>query len=610
MKKTLIDFETYYDKTVSVTTLGLDNYAERADAYIVSIVDEGLQFCGTIAQAREAGLDKIALDPNREIWAANSNFDQRFWSKYFGPSVKPWQCVLDRAAYHQLPRALDGVCRTLLHTKMDKSVRDEMKGVVYAELPDADQQRVNDYCLNDSIYAKAALDALPPMSPVEEQLAAHTRMLNRRGIHINVEKVQRDISLLEALNFDAFKKIPWTAAGGKPTSYNEFSEWCYNHGQKPPASLDKRDQICTQWVQDNPELAPTLGLMRLFNGTNAKLKKLKTVIGAADDNNRIPLELLYCAARHTRRWSAKTINVQNLDAKRVFQDEMADLPFFQENPDELPGIDMREYFIPPPGKKFGILDFTQVEPRCLNWLINNEPMLAAMRAGYGIYEAHAKATMKWSGAPGTLKKEFPDKYKFAKMRVIALGYGMGVDLFRAKAKTDIGVDLTQAEAKAHVTDFRMSNPLITGLWKRMDGIIRNAAYDPQKSFEVEMPTGDLLKYFTVRSKGFKKGYEGYTTRGDFGQGSHQPRLWGGTLTENVIQRIARDILGEAILRLEGAGFPVVFHAHDEVVLALDEATAKEDLEEAKRVMSVVPEWCAGVPLGVDGDVHDHYVKLA
>jgi len=91
--------------------------------------------------------------------------------------------------------------------------------------------------------------------------------------------------------------------------------------------------------------------------------------------------------------------------------------------------------------------------------------------------------------------------------------------------------------------------------------------------------------------------------------SRQPRLWGGTLTENVTQRMARDVLADSILRLDAAGFRVVFHAHDEVILALPEAGAKAAFDEAASLMSTAPEWCPDLPVAVDGALSPHYVKL-
>jgi DNA polymerase len=149
----------------------------------------------------------------------------------------------------------------------------------------------------------------------------------------------------------------------------------------------------------------------------------------------------------------------------------------------------------------------------------------------------------------------------------------------------------------------------------MDELIRHAMLDYEgedaRTLKVEMPTGEFLRHFQVRGwiKGESRGIESLTIRGDYSQQSRQSRLWGGTLTENVTQRMARDVLADSLLRLERAGFTVVFHAHDEVVLAVPEQGAKDCFEEAKRVMEVAPEWAPDLPLQVEGGLSDTYTKL-
>jgi len=85
-------------------------------------------------------------------------------------------------------------------------------------------------------------------------------------------------------------------------------------------------------------------------------------------------------------------------------------------------------------------------------------------------------------------------------------------------------------------------------------------------------------------------------------------LWGGVLVENVTQRMARDVLAEAVLRLEDAGFPVIFHAHDEVVLEVDKNAGGETVREASEIMKQAPDWAPDLPLDVEGGFHSHYTK--
>jgi DNA polymerase len=605
VKNIVVDFESYYDGELSVDSIGLQNYVARTDAYLASLVSDEIEFCGTPAElGKDLNVDTLASDPEVQFWAANSNFDQKLWEKYYPKTFRPWKCILDRAAFHQYPRNLVGVAQTVLKIKIDKSTRDKMKGVRYESLPESEQQEVFDYCLNDSIREKQILDKLPPMSDVEDRIAEHTRMINRRGVHIDTEKVDRDKGYLERIRFEAYKAIPWTRDCDTPLSYQRFAQYCKNAGANPPESLDKRDTLCVKWMAANPALAPVLQAMRTFRGANTKLEKLKTLLGNITPEGIMPLELLYCGARHTRRWSSRGFNVQNLDKERAFGDLMVDWPEFKDKPADERGIFMREYLVPPPGKIFAIIDFAQIEPRCLNWLAGNDELLEAMRQGYSYYEAYARAAKGWKGAPGTLKKELGlVGYTLLKNEALGLGYGMGASRFMDYAK------VSAKEAEKVVNAFRAKNPKITKFWRVFDSKIKKAALDKEShTLEIEMPTGDLLRHFHIRTAP-RGGYESFTIQGDFTQQSKQPSLWGGVLTENVTQRMARDVMAESILVLEDAGAPVIFHAHDEIILALDKSSAESDLEECCNIMRQAPEWCPDLPLDVEGDLSPHYTKM-
>ena len=260
---------------------------------------------------------------------------------------------------------------------------------------------------------------------------------------------------------------------------------------------------------------------------------------------------------------------------------------------------------------FLIRDYSQVEPRCLNWLVGNDEMMKALRYGFSYYEAYATFARGWKGAPGTIKAEYGvQKYTLLKNECLGLGYGMGVDRFIAYAAEN-GNTITAAEAKPVVDGFRARNPKITQFWRKLDNLIISAARDKSKQLDIAMPSGDLLKYFSIRSKR-GGGHEGYTIKGDFSGNNKQFNLWGGTLTENVTQRMSRDILAEAVVRLEDAGFPVAFHAHDEVILVVDATEDRKKREElcraADEIMLKTPEWCADLPLGVDGEFATCYTK--
>lgn len=638
--KTVVDYESFYDlpNGISVTTMGLDNYVRTQEAYIVSIVDDETEFCGTIQQAQKAFGESFWADPARDFWAANSNFDFTWHGKYFPPTAKEWQCVLDVGVGNQLPRDLANLTRvTLGEGKIDKSIRDSMNGVRFEELPDERQQVLVDYCLNDSIREKQLIEALPPLSPVEAEIAALTRRQNRRGVYIDVERVDKDMSMLHKIRHSALLHIPWRADCGPEgkgmLSAKKLAKWCEKMSIPVPASLDKRSQDCSDLMTDHPALGEVINWMRKYRTAGTLLAKGETLRERLTPDNRLPLDLLYCGAPHTRRWSSQGWNIQNL-AKEPFFGEIvyadATTPkehvqkfrwgwkdvFVDMNKSEW--VYLRNWIIPAPGKKFLIFDFSQIEPRCLNWLAGNDEFLSMVRAGFSPYEAHALLAKGWKGEPGTLKKQDLGFYTSCKSEVLGLGYGMGGKKYRDKAEVDDNIILTEEQALAVVKDFRARNPKITALWGKLDGLMKQTVLSGDKHLKIEMPTGDYLHHFHIRqcAKIMEDGqvrasYMSSKMRGVFDERGVVRNLWGGTLTENVTQRMGRDIFAEAQLRAENEGFLSRFSSHDEGCFEVDNGNDKflaEQKAELERVLTLTPGWAEGVPLAVEGSYEDRYTK--
>lgn len=594
---TVVDYESYYCKKdgISATNLGNHNYFKKSYAYIVSIVSaDGIRHCDTIENTFKRFGPDFWTDPNRQFIAANSNFDQGWTEEILGQRLTPWKCVLDKAKFSQLPQNLASCIAVTFGRKVDKTIRDEMDGKHWKDLTPERQGELIQYCLNDSVEELELWSALPEMTPVEDAIADHTRMSNRRGIAVNLDLVENDMTKLKEMRHQAFLKIPWRNTD-KPLSPQAFARWCASQGLPVPASTAKTNEECDYLMTEHPQLNEVISNLRAFRKTNTLLTKgeslLERVVG-----DILPLDLLYCGARHTRRWSSRGFNVQNLD-KVPFQVGESD-------------VWTRRWLVPRPGKIFLTLDYSQIEPRCLNWLVNNTQMLEAMRAGFGIYEAYALAFRGWKGAAGTLKKSDPNFYRECKDEVLGLGYGMGAAKYAAKT----GISL-EAATEA-VKRFRKNNTRITDLWSRMDNLIRRTCFhDQEKTLCIELPTGDHLKHFSLRSTQRegpngkpKQSYCSFTIKGDFGRDSIQPSLWGGVLTENMTQRMARDVIVEAILRLENAGLPVIFSSHDEVILEVDRSNKEEAKIEAECLMKIAPEWAPDLPLEVEGDFAEHYVK--
>jgi hypothetical protein len=676
----VIDFETYYSikDGISVSSQGINNYIRDTYAYMLSIVafkdpenmlktaKPDFQWVGTLEELENIELP-FGLADSVQPWAANSNFDEAFWNKYFPEFARQWLCILDLGKHHQLPAHLAGLAQAVLGQKLvDKTLRDEMDGVHYRDLSPEKKQALLQYCLTDSVIEARVLVKLlhdaPPgsvfgMSPIEYKVAGYTRMTSKRGVQIDVDLLNKDIQTLELTLFEATAKIPWsgdTDKKGKPVkllSMTQLHKWCSANDIPAPESRAKGNDELDELMSDHPKLKEIIGYMRMVNSLGGLLEKARACEARADENGIMPLEMLYCGAPHTRRWSSRGFNVQNLhqfpvpmteagtveleELKKKYGDQA--WQYFDQ------GVWSRRWIIPRKGKKFVILDFAQIEPRCSAWLTDNQAMMENIRRGFNIYEAHARATMGWTG--GSLKKEDPRKYKLAKIRCLSLGYGSGAvkflvaarkeglyEVFEKEAQGLLGQyidpetqkpldleEIVMVLAQANVQDYRRQNTAITGMWKTMDEALETALRAPgDHNLDLQMPSGENLRHWFCRrmpktvidpetgEKKTKWSWMTLTVKGDPRSASYN--VWGGFIFQNCIQRMARDVLAPSLLEIERSGRPVLWSSHDEAIIEVEADKAEAELEACKQIMRTAPSWAPDLPLEVAGDIFSHYVK--
>lgn len=638
-RKAVLDSESYWDNEVSIQKMCMKQYMSRSETYLWSIVtDDGYRWAGTTAEMRSNALARgIIEDRETDLWAVNSNFDQDWAEKDFDwMPKKTWNCVSDFSVSHQRPRALEHMHKALTGKEYSKVMRSGMKKTHLQELLSFEADSMKEYNLGDGDTALediGELEKLGPMTATETAVAAHTRMICRRGMAYDPEYIEKCRQDLEFLRFKVRKELPWEKDCPKILAPQHFNLYCCKMGVAPPANLRKGDEDFTDWIQANPKLGPVLKARQRYELANRKLQHIEKFLSRCYDGLYYP-DLLYCGAPHTRRFSAKGssdgsqdgdathsgFNVQNMDRDPLFGDLLPNhfaplCPTKGGKP--VPGVFVRNWICPRTGKVFVILDFSQIEPRCLHWLIGNEAFLDLVRRGFSVYEAFARTSLGWAG--GDLKVENDELYRLAKVQVLGLGYQCGVKKFPSVAWTLARLKIGGEAAEKAVYGFRNSNPGIadrdTGIWARMQKLCLDSALQ-HEPLEVQMPNGSMFRYFNV---------EQYTKYDEFGNGRFayaadklindpDPRgrkdIYGGRITENITQRMARDLLVEAVLRLEAAGMPVCFHAHDEVILEVDADNAQDALQEAIHIMSEVPEWARGLPIGVSGGIYDRYTKAA
>jgi DNA polymerase I-like protein with 3'-5' exonuclease and polymerase domains len=579
-----VDFETYYTKEYSIKTLGVDAYINdpRFDPYLVAVYCEGeIEYVG---HPKEFDWTKVE---KRVLGAHNARFDETVFVRcqelgIIPKAVKPskWICSADLSVFLSAPRSLAGAASALLGIKLDKSTRDKLAKLTYKQACERGlKDEVHEYALSDARTCYQLLDKYAKEWPaLEQRISEENREEGRKGVRIDVEKLDASLNHIKQVLFDAGNKIPWDWADNKtPLSPKALRQQCRNEGIPCPKSMAKDDEECMEWEDLYGDKYPWVGAMRDWRRANMMLKKLETIKTRLKGDN-FPFTIKYFGG-HTGRFSGDGgFNMQNMPRG------------------ENMGVDLRSLFIPRKGKQFVIADLAQIEARIILWLADDTATLELVASGISVYEAHAIRTMKYDHKRGPLKKVDPDLYQLAKGRVLGLGYGCGPDKFRVLAKTMCNIDLTQAEAVRTVQDFRDTNPKIVALWAKLQ---RDCLWSRGSDYVIELPSGREMVYRSVKQT--SDGTKAFLERGH----GRQTHVYGGKLAENVTQAVARDVFIEGMDRLRKKGYKQVFHAHDEYVLETD---LDVDLEEIRSLITQTPKWLEGCPLGADIQVADHYTK--
>jgi len=299
---------------------------------------------------------------------------------------------------------------------------------------------------------------------------------------------------------------------------------------------------------------------------------------------------------------------------------------FGSVPDTLSQL-IRTALVASPGHVLVDADFSAIEARVLAWLAGEEWRLEVFRTHGKIYEASASQMF---GVPMEKIKKGNPEYELrqrGKVAELALGYGGGVAAMRTMDTGKILAEVPDEEIQEIVNAWRLRSPAITRLWTLCEtaalsvarsgsstaipgaGLVFAYEYDPNTGLQfmtIQLPSGRKL-YYPEPSIGTNRfGRESVTYWGV----NQTTRKWmqletyGGKLVENITQAVARDCLAEAVERLEAAGYPVVFHVHDEVVI-----DARTDcLEQVVEIMKENPSWAKGLPLNADGWTDAYYKK--
>jgi hypothetical protein len=597
---------------------------------------------------------------DEEVYLAQ--VEKGLWPKI---NYTAWHCTADMSAYLCNRRSLADASAFLLKHSVSKEMRDWMKGKSWGDaVLEGKAEDLLEYARDDARLCWELWNKHSDRWPEwERELSVLTRLQGRSGVYIHPERLRAGIDTLRRVVLACLDELPWVKEGRPPASPLAIAQACRDAGIEPPPVKAHDAEAAEEWEERYGHQTPWLKALKDLRKAKKMLATLETMDRRLRPDGTMGFALKYFGA-HTGRWAGEAgLNFQNFNRMPMFispDHKLVDNPAqasslyaqFKKEPDKVPGVsvvDVRGLIVAPPGKQIAAVDLSQIEPRVLNYLVGNGELLQKIRDGFPIYEAHARQSMGWSGGP--LKKENEKLYALAKARVLGLGYGCGADKFIVVAKMLAGLDITEddeavalqqsVDGKIHRTDekgqpcepyvlvqanrrlpekmpvlgansrkivqeFRRDNPLIVGLWRKLQEELESCVGG---EYTLELPSDRLLVYRAVttedktvtdkegkpyKKRVFKAEVDGMRTY-----------FYGGLITENLVQAVARDVFSQNMLALHKAGIRVLWSVHDEAVCLV---SSKEEGELARKIMATTPEWLKNCPVDSELTLSDRYKK--
>ena len=643
-KQLAIDIETYSD--IDLINCGVYKYTDSDNFEILLFayaVDDGETKIVDLACGEEIPEEVMDMlfDDTVIKTAFNANFERTCISKHLGINLKPepWRCTAVQSAMLALPLSLEGVGVVLGLDKQKMSEGKELiryfcspckptksNGGRTRNLPEDAPEKwelFKSYCVRDVDVEKQIRKKLwkYPIPDMEQQLYCLDQRINDRGIMVDRNLVDHAIACDLLYKETATKRAYELSELENPNSVSQLKGWLTDKG----IEVDSLAKATVEELVDKTEGDVQEMLKLRLAMSKTSVKKYEAIDRSVCRENRVHGLLQFFGANRTGRWAGRLVQIHNLPQNHLSDLELArglvadgrydDVEMLYESTPNVLSELIRTAFVAKPGCRFIISDFSAIEARVLAWLAGERWRIEVFQTHGKIYEASASAMFH---VPiEEITKTSPLRQK-GKISELALGYGGSTGAMTAMGALKMG--LSEEELPSLVTTWRNANPHITQFWWAVDEAAVKAVRDKKPSrvgrvgFEytsgilfVTLPSGRKLSYVKPKMGVNKFGREGITYEG-IGESKKWMRLetYGPKLVENIVQATSRDILAEAMLRLENAGFDIVCHVHDEVVLEVPNGTSS--VEEINEIMAVNPEWADGLPLNAAGFESPFYKK--
>lgn len=644
-----LDFETYYDGEYSLRKLTTEGYVRDPRFEVLGVgVAWGdlppvwLEAWEFRAWAQRVDWSRVAVN------AHHTQFDGFILSHHYGIRPRFLYCTMS------LARAIHGGGKASIeflgpHYGLGEKgdALEGVKGKRRRDLTQTHWQKLGDYCRQDVVINRGALAAMVVGFPVKElwlidtTIRQFTEPVFQADVGVLQEALVAEVAkkdrLLERVGGGDFKEIVGSS--------EKFAALLRQLGEEPPTKVGKKGEIYA-FAKDDPGMQELLehhredvrflAEARLAVKSTITETRTERIIGVAS-RGAVPFYLKYCGA-HTHRWSGgDKMNPQNFNR----------------------GGALRDAILAPDGHVLVVADSGQIEARVLAWVAGSKSLLDTFRrndsTGGDFYsDVGSQFFLKKIS-----KKETPVERQLSKNMVLGLGFGMGwakfaLELLKGMLGSDpvqftgaelrkFGVNLAAfvarpfgkstcgehvrtlisrlpyedllvhtAVADHFVRLYRQRNPEIVRLWRTMTSVIERMASGTDEPTTrvgcltirreaIVKPNGLVLHYPGLHKR--KSGE--YVYRGG-NSGREFVKIYGGLLTENVVQSLARDIVAEQALRVRASGRRLGTTTHDELVAVVPKADGERALEFTLSTMRVPPAWCADLPLNASGGFGTSY----
>lgn len=619
MQRLYIDIETR--SCLDLTKVGVYRYCEDPDFTILlfaySVDGTPVRIIDLTETKLPEFLIEALIDHKIIKHAFNAQFERVCLSRYLKTNLSPkeWHCTMVHAAYAGLAGGSLKQIAITLRVQEKKDVSGTRLINKFSK-PQEDRQFLNKkndpegwkqfmaYCAQDVRTEIAIENALVDIHVPESEwkLYALDQEINDRGIKVDSMLAHQACILLDKAEQNTQEALKKLTGLDNPNSVVQLKGWLEAKGYLT-SSLDKEAVNELLTLQNLDKVTKEVLLLRQEAG-HTSTKKYYILRDAVCSDGRIRGCLQFFGAS-TGRWAGRLLQIQNLYGTKIPELEKArefackgdyealeiiygSVPYALKNL-------IRTALIAEKGKKLYVVDFSQIEARVLAWLAGENWVINEFAVGSDIYKVTAAKMFKIS--PEKVTKEQRQKGKTA---ILACGYAGGVG---AMDKMSTGINLSLREQKRIVNDWRKANPNIVRFWSTIEQVVKHIICTKsvtkikniyigmtRDTLYIELPSGRRLHYRNAKLKAGIITYEDAWS---------VVSTYGGKLVENITQAVARDLLADAMMRLNN----IIFSVHDEICME-----GNFNFEDIKNIMRIPPSWAEGLPMDADGFVSKIYKK--